>query len=425
MTPNKLYPEVAEALRFASSMCLLHLGAIHRTIDWLADITAELESIGLTIRLVEPSPEAIDEVTAADNEGEVLLIEDLPSLLSRKTCVDILQRMRPALMKARQQGWRVLMVSTVPADLYPSLAGSSILMDAALVQGRPLVGPQAAGYVRSLGVSSDQSIANVVEHSGGSRALLQAFALIELSTGSSNCKRARAADVERSIAERALAEIGPSLCTWLEHWVFESGRDEIYESDVATNYLVALRSAGVIAPSTDSAFVIFPFRNKQLWSDVLGEYLESVVEPPPLWAELVSELFAFERELRVAIRRAMADRRSLETAVAKHRSKILELARRDSVPSAIGLSDIRSPLDWLTLSDLVAVAQDLTLVSPTGRTCGYGLDDWGRLSQEIVPIRNRVAHMRLARKGDLETVRRCRRLWNRAYSRHLRRQRQR
>ena len=291
-------------------------------------------------------------------------------------------------------------------------------MDARLVQGRPIESEVAADYVRGLGISTEGAVANVVRHASGSRALLQAFASVELSDVSGNIKRARAAKLEREIARRAFDEIGPALCMWLEHWVFESGRSEVCETDIATNYIVALRSAGVIAPAGDDVLTLFPYAGRQLWVAALGEYLESVVEPPALWAPLVSELFAFERELRGAIKRSLVKVGAFELALVPYSERILELARRDSVSAAVELSDIRSPLDWLTLSDLLKLAQDSAQSTSTSRICGYGSEDWARLAREVVPIRNRVAHMRLSRQGDLDTVRRCRRLWHRVMERH-------
>lgn len=418
MPSTKLYPEVAESLRFAGSMCLLHLAAIHRTSDWLSDLRAELMGLGLSVRMVDAKPESIAELVTSEAEGEIVWIEDLRGLLNKDWCVDRLQRMRPVLNEARRNGWRVLLVSTVPPDLYPALAGSSILMDARLVQGRPIDSESAAEYVRKLGVTAEEAVANVVRHSSGSRALLEAFASIELSEGSGNGKRAKALAAEKNIAGQTFDEIGPSLCMWLEHWIFESGREKVYDTDIATNYIVALRSAGVIAPADEDAFVMLPYVNRELWIAVLGEYLESVVEPPNHWAQLVGELFAFERELRCAIKRALVEAGTFESALIPHRERILELARRDSVPGAVDLSDVRSPLDWLTLSDLLTMAQEGAQSRSPSRMCGYGPEDWMRLAREIVPIRNRVAHMRLARQGDLDTVRRCRRLWNRVLNRH-------
>jgi hypothetical protein len=393
-------------------MCLLHIGAVHRTSNWLEDIIRELEGAGLSAVRIDANPDSIAELIASDAEGEVLCIDDLRGLLNTDFCAEVLQRMRPALIEARHKGWRVLLVSTVPPDLYPALAGSSILVDASLVQGRPMDEGAAARYVRNLGVVDEISIMNLVDHAGGSRALLEAFASIELSVTSGNAKKSRAEATQKRVAGQTFDEIGSSLCMWLEHWVFESGREELYESDIATNFLIALRSAGVLAPAKDDAFTIFPYRSRELWTAVLGDYLESVVEPPALWQELVSELFAFERELRSSIKSALVEAGMLESALAPYRDRILELARRDSVPAAADLNDVRSPLDWLTLSDLLRVAQEFA----RPRMCGYAADRWDQISREMVPIRNRVAHMRLARQGDLEAVRRCRRLWKRVSS---------
>lgn len=412
MIQTKLYPEVADALSFSGSMCLLHIGAVHRTSNWLEQIIRELEGIGLSAVRIEANPDSIAELIASEAEGEVVCVDDLRGLLNTEICAEVLQRMRPALIEARHKGWRVLLVSTVPPDLYPALAGSSILVDASLVQGRPLDDEVASRYVRNLGVTDEIFIRNVVEHAGGSRAMLEAFTSIELSATSGNSKKGQAETVQKRVAGQTFEEIGSSLCMWLEHWVFESGREELYESDIATNFLIALRSAGVLAPAKDDAFTIFPYRNRYLWTAALGDYLESVVEPPALWQELVSELFAFERELRSSIKSALVEAGLLESALAPYRDRILELARRDSVPAAADLNDVRSPLDWLTLSDLLQVAQE----SARPRVCGYAADRWEQISREMVPIRNRVAHMRLARQGDLEAVRRCRRLWKRVNS---------
>lgn len=414
MSSTRLYPEIADALKFGGSMCLSHLGALHRTSEWQYDIIRELAEVGLHTQMVAPDPAAVSELVATEVEGEVLCIGDLRPLLTISTCAAILQRLRPVLINARQRGWRVLLLTTVPPDLYPPLAGSSILMDAQQIQGRPLDDQLAEAFLRARGITDQTAIDNVCRHAGGSRSLLQTFGSIHVSELSGNAKKAAAERAQRDLAMAVFEEIGPSLCMWLEHWVFESGRDELYDSDIATNFLVALRSAGVLAPGRDDAFSIFPFREPGIWSDVLGTYLESVVEPPHLWPELVSELFAFERELRHALKKALEAAGGLEAALQPHAAKILELARRDSVPAATCLGHVRSPLDWLTLSELLYVAEE----SARPRLCGYTSDHWQKLSRDLVPIRNRVAHMRLARQGDLDAVRRFRRLWRRVNAMH-------
>ena len=405
----ELYSDVLEALRFPGSLCLTHLGALRRTEDWLNDISSELESRGFTAVLADPDPESIARATADDAVGEVLILNDLRTMLSRRDCAELLQQMRPPLIHARAAGWRVLLVSTVPPDLYPPLAGSSILIDAHLVQGRPLPEGMASNYVQYIGVNDSTSIANIVQNSCGSRALLEQFAAIDLADHTGNVKRQLAEKVERALALRAFDEVGPSLCTWLEYWSFECGREKIDESDIANHYIVALRSAGLITPSSADSFAIFPMKQRQLWQESLGQYLESVVVPPPSWGSLATELFEFERKLRWDIKKELLRIQRFDLVLDKYGGKILDTARRDSIPGAASISDIRSPLDWLTLADLLDVAQEHAPSSSTSLLSGYSAIEWSELARVIVPIRNRVAHMRLPRQGDREALRKCRR----------------
>jgi hypothetical protein len=385
--------------------------------DWIARLEAELDEKGLAVRLVEPDPDSIAAHLSRDGSGEVIVIDDLRRLLATRDCVDILQRLRPVITRARSDGWRVLLLSTVPRDFYPPLAGSSILMDAHLLQGRPIDSGPAASYVRLLGVDQDQSIANIIDHSSGSRALLEAFTAIEMDDVPGNQKKAHAMRAESEVAHRVFDEIGPALCMWLDHWTFELARNEVHEQDILPNYILTLRSAGVIVPAEDDKFTIFPFKNRSLWNDVLGQYLESVVEPSASWSSTVGELFSFERELRRVLKQELVELGHFDTALIPYTGRILELARRDSVPAARSLSDVRSPLDWLTLSDLLDIAATNAASASDRRLCAYREDQWLELARDIVPIRNRIAHMRLAREGDFEKVRRCRRRWVHALAR--------
>lgn len=417
MESAPLHYGLGNAIRFAGSLCLFHVGSFHQMSDWIACVKAELEEKGLGVRLVEPDPDAIAAHLSSDSSGEVIVIDDLRKLLATKDCVDVLQRLRPVISRARGDGWRVLLLSTVPPDLYPTLAGSSILMDAHLLQGRPIDSASAEDYVRRAGVDREESVANIIKHSSGSRALLEAFTAIERTHTPGNQKKANAIRAERKVAHRVFDEIGPALCMWLDHWTFELGRSEVHERDILPNHILALRSAGVIAPAGEEKFVIFPFKNKSLWDEALGQYLESVVEPPASWADTVAELFSFERELRRDLRHELVESGLFVAALSPYAGRILDLARRDSVPAAGSLSEVRSPLDWLTLSDLLDIAGTNAPSVPDRQLCAYGKDEWTNLAREIVPIRNRIAHMRLAREGDFEVVRRCHRRWLRARAR--------
>ncbi len=79
-------------------------------------------------------------------------------------------------------------------------------------------------------------------------------------------------------------------------------------------------------------------------------------------------------------------------------NKILERARGEAYPGAVSLKEIRDPLEWLTLGELLEVA--------THGFMGLGLDSvvWRKFAQDVLPARNRLTHMRLARRGDRELI---------------------
>src|SRR5262249_43314101 len=87
--------------------------------------------------------------------------------------------------------------------------------------------------------------------------------------------------------------------------------------------------------------------------------------------------------------------------------RALSAARRDMSGVGTQVNEVPLPLDWLTLEDLFQLAGELASKDELG---GMSTPDWDRLAQSVVPIRNRVSHMRLPRAGDLDKVRQANRL---------------
>jgi len=262
-------------------------------------------------------------------------------------------------------------------------------------------------------ITEEKEVSNLVSYASGSRALLERFCAIQLSDESGNGKKTLAGQAERAVARTALEELGPSLCAWLEHWVYECGQDTLASDDIPANILQALRLAGLIRPrgTTDGLLALLPMKNRTFWLDALGEVLEMVVKPPSEWLKLVEEVFQMERALRHDLREALEARYGsawTQTAIPDREQQIILLARRDTTPRVESYADVRSPLDWLSLTDLLEVAAK---ESGTGkeRLLGHSSENWNDLSRSVVPIRNRIAHMRLARDGDWQTLRRLRR----------------
>lgn len=78
-------------------------------------------------------------------------------------------------------------------------------------------------------------------------------------------------------------------------------------------------------------------------------------------------------------------------------AKVLERARNDNSPDASSVSDLRDPLEWLSLGELLKVVEKSGFI-------GADALFWRRFGADVIPIRNRLSHMRLIRKGDRETA---------------------
>jgi hypothetical protein len=115
------------------------------------------------------------------------------------------------------------------------------------------------------------------------------------------------------------------------------------------------------------------------------------------------DLWLLERQLRNAVRDALMEKHGAgwrEACVTgAMQTEVVERARKDVQPRAEQLKDLRDPLEWLTTSELL----DLREVRQLG---DLGLEAylWSKLRAELLPIRNRAAHMRVVSERDARTT---------------------
>ena len=80
--------------------------------------------------------------------------------------------------------------------------------------------------------------------------------------------------------------------------------------------------------------------------------------------------------------------------------KVLERARGDTYPAARSVGEIRDPLEWLTLGELLELVDRAPY-----NLLGAARPVWRKLAGDLLPIRNRLSHMRLLRSADRDAVR--------------------
>jgi hypothetical protein len=252
--------------------------------------------------------------------------------------------------------------------------------------------------------------ANVLEWSSGQLAFLRRFVAIARLEESNNQKYAHSRAALSEMFFRVAGQLGPDIATWLEYWIFEYQASHVGRIDIPDDILEALLGAGLVAVDDRAGAVELlpgPWRDDAVAA--LRYYLDSVVEPPALWPELASTLFWLERAIRLAVLRAYSKRhdnewrRHLPAGVA---AKAVGRAQME-IPSYVDLEQTPNPLEWMTLTELREVVEEWC--ESDGSLAGVNERTWRLLFQEVEPIRNRLAHMRLMRLGDLELLRRWRR----------------
>jgi hypothetical protein len=139
--------------------------------------------------------------------------------------------------------------------------------------------------------------------------------------------------------------------------------------------------------------------------DCLGAALRAVVSPPVEWEEIARKTFTFERTVRRIVMETLLEihGKDWRKGLGDRGNKAFGLARNDSNVSATSLDEMYAPLDWFLLEDLLDLAFEIATAQ--GSVRGVRAGDWARLRVQMVPIRNRVAHVRLPLETDAGTVR--------------------
>ena len=81
------------------------------------------------------------------------------------------------------------------------------------------------------------------------------------------------------------------------------------------------------------------------------------------------------------------------------KGEILKRAQQDTNVTAKSINDLRDPLEWLTLGELMDIVR-----GPKFNDLGVEPVVWRKLQEQLVPVRNRLAHVRMLKAKDAEIV---------------------
>ncbi|NEE03840.1 hypothetical protein [Phytoactinopolyspora halotolerans] len=292
----------------------------------------------------------------------LIVIDELESML-RSSAEISMGALRERVLADVDSGCGVILLSRAPRVAFPPVPGSSLLDDASFGHA-PLDGVTAPGQLPTCvidGVAVDEVI------------------------------------------RTALTELGPEVCASLDRVVYENllvGKAALDQLDARE--LEALDGVGFTSIRNQKRSWNFPKYLKPL-KESLDAVLAGHVEPQAQLAEIGSGLWQIERMIRRAVRQravaAWGDKWRSQCLNGALPRVVLERATDSAYYGAVSLKQLRDPLEWLTLSELLSL-KDRKEIGDLGLKPAM----WRHFATQIMPIRNRLAHMRMLRPEDSAEV---------------------
>lgn len=203
----------------------------------------------------------------------------------------------------------------------------------------------------------------------------------------------------------ALSELGVHILAALDRAIFDAQLDRETMFDILdAREIEALRGAGLVQPPQGGTYQLCaPQRFVELREQLaaaLAEHVDTQTELPRITEGMWNMERKIRRSLRAAAKKEIGSRWRTGVLHGDLNDKVLERAQVGGYVSATSLSQLRDPIEWLTMGELIEVVT-------SAKFGGLGLSKvfWAKFSQEVVPVRNRLSHMRHFKHGDKELVR--------------------
>ncbi|MFJ5988855.1 hypothetical protein [Lentzea sp. NPDC092896] len=355
------------------------------------------DATGLPTRLVRTL-----ENSDLTSTPHTIMLTDL-ELIADSANASWLAHIRPTFVDAVEHGSLLLIFSRVPRLRLAVTAGSLVSMDCPHYRFKKPDQLSLDELMTNIKISDRK---NIEAWSQGQPTLLRQLVNIARIDISNRKKLARSDAALRETAFRIFSQLGPDISTWLEHWVCQY--DETPDkSDIPGEILEALTEAGLASTKESTGSIdLLPGPGRDIFLRALHDYIDSIVVPPERWPNMSASLFRLERMIRLAVKHAYVNKfgeswkQNLPVpCFSKAVSRALQEAPRHGTAETIP-----NPLEWMTLGELASAVE--TYCDQHGPLGEISQRVWKSLFQEVEPVRNRAAHMRLMKYGDAEIPRR-------------------
>ncbi|MGW9587788.1 hypothetical protein [Microbacterium sp. NPDC055455] len=322
----------------------------------------------------------VPEASISDRSSWLDLVEASSGIVvvDLEGCVDsdlnVLGEVRETVFSLLDSEKSVCLISRAPRASYRSVPGSSVLEDAALV---------------------DLPLLTKEEVPDEEARKLPGWPLPSVTFGN---------ELSAESLRSALAELGSGVLAALDHALFDIDPKSLDGLQfLGSRELEALRGAGLLWMDESSTPRLTPSVSSKLLKESLAEHISATVVPSDQLPVVSNGLWHIERAIRSAVRTAAIEKYGSawrSSAVGGLKSEILRRAQLDGSVAAKSIGDIRDPLEWLMLGELIDIVR-----SEKFNHLGVEPAVWRRLQEQLVPIRNRLAHVRMLKSDDHEVVR--------------------
>lgn len=408
-----MYDDLVQILLKRGNHVFWHSVATHRSSHLETDIAASLPS-GVAMSWVDCRNLPVDEqgdllVSRLDTSGDLLCVVNVEHLLGLRRGHALLRQLRPPATGVLDDGRRLLVLSNRPQSDFPVIDGSMVVHDALPAHLRPLSDEAVREHPLMTQLSAGQQ-ESFRKSAKGFRGVLSRIG-----------EATRAGDVTGAIVlpdrptrdallvevvSDALVELGDAVLGTVMVTVDTVGR-RVPSDDLEERCFVRMRSAGLLRVDhgTDEV-VLFPGMSDDQVQGAVA-LADMKTKSSSLWSQVSENVFFIERCIRHLLGRRMQGPVQSKF-IKEHAEEIDRNWRQDSAlsPEPASSGPI-APLNYVNLSDLLSLARELAEIRHVG---GLGSAGWRELADDVVPVRNRVGHMRLPSSMDFEITQRWRRV---------------
>lgn len=302
---------------------------------------------------MEPSREDI---------GGTLVIDGMEKFVDVAADVS-LGALRERVFSDVPHGTRVILLSRAPRIAFPAVVGSSLLDDASFAHA-PVLKCQGAEHFPT-------------------------------------CAEDGVDPTE--VLHQTIKELGSELCASLDRVIYENSfTGDTALGTLSGRELEALDGAGITTRTGALREWNFPTHLVPL-KNALDVALADDIEPQHHLARVSAGLWKIERIIRREVRhRAIAawgQNWRQQCLKGDLPGKVLDRATEAAYLGATSIKHLRDPLEWLSLGELLQT-KDRPEIGNLGMNAAF----WRNFCAQIMPIRNRLAHMRALRPEDAVVV---------------------